>query len=96
MGTKNQFDLYILHKRYVGDTLCLGGEQVNKKWNERLRDYRIEQSYTQQEVANIVGVNRVTYSRWEYGEQLPTPMYRRRLARFIGVEVSELFKNVLK
>ena len=69
---------------------------MDKKWNERLRDHRIEQSYTQQEVANIVGVNRVTYSRWEYGEQLPTPMYRRRLARFMGVEVSELFKNVLK
>lgn len=39
--------------------------------SERLKQLRNEKKLTQQELANKVGVNRVTYTNWENGKREP-------------------------
>lgn len=41
------------------------------KFSERLKQLRTEKKMTQQTLANLVGVNRVTYTNWENGKREP-------------------------
>ena len=41
------------------------------KFADRLKELRKEKKLTQQELANKVGVNRVTYTNWENGKREP-------------------------
>jgi transcriptional regulator with XRE-family HTH domain len=58
----------------------------------RLAELRKRAALTQQEVAQQVGppVTAGQVSRWERGEQSPSPRYRRRLAEVFGVTVDQL------
>ncbi|MGX7245509.1 helix-turn-helix domain-containing protein [Enterococcus quebecensis] len=41
------------------------------KFSERLKQLRTEKKMTQQALADLVGVNRVTYTNWENGKREP-------------------------
>jgi len=41
------------------------------KFTDRLKEMRTQKKLTQQDLANIVGVNRVTYTNWENGKREP-------------------------
>lgn len=41
------------------------------KFSERLKQLRTKKKMTQQTLANLVGVNRVTYTNWENGKREP-------------------------
>lgn len=56
----------------------------------RLRDLRVRASLTQQDVAERVGVDTGTVSRWERGLIHPHAGQRRRLADALGVTVDDL------
>ncbi|MFI1194110.1 helix-turn-helix transcriptional regulator [Micromonospora sp. NPDC020750] len=58
----------------------------------RLRHLRESRSLTQREIADRLGaaVTEAHVSRWERGEVVPVPRYRRRLAEVFGVTVQEL------
>jgi DNA-binding XRE family transcriptional regulator len=46
--------------------------------------------YTQERLAEMLGVERTTVVRWEAGETCPQPWYRPKLAKALAVSVEEL------
>jgi transcriptional regulator with XRE-family HTH domain len=58
--------------------------------NVKLRNARIDNNWTQQDVADRVGVTPLTVGRWERGEVFPTAHYRQRLCEVFGISLEEL------
>lgn len=57
-----------------------------------LREYRFAHNeLTQQELANAVGVTRVTIHSVEAGKFVPSTLLALKLARYFGVSVDDLF-----
>lgn len=56
----------------------------------RLKELRKEKKLTQAELANLMGVNAKTISRWEKGEFEIKPAQAKMLADFFGVSVGYL------
>jgi DNA-binding XRE family transcriptional regulator len=48
-------------------------------WAQRVKDYRARNGITQQALAEDLGVDRTTISRWETARDEPALMYRRKL-----------------
>ena len=59
-----------------------------------LRDAREAAGLTQQGLADIVGVHRVTLANWELGEHHPTLPVAITLARALGTTVEDLFGDI--
>ncbi|WP_418153221.1 helix-turn-helix transcriptional regulator [Actinoalloteichus caeruleus] len=51
---------------------------------------RVIAGYTQERLAEVLGVDRSTIGRWERGEQLPQPGQRPGLAHKLGVTLDHL------
>jgi transcriptional regulator with XRE-family HTH domain len=49
------------------------------RWSNRIRDLRQRQGWTQQDLADRLGTDAVTVSRWERGVSQPRPSAQRRL-----------------
>ena len=49
--------------------------------DNEIKELRKRLNMTQQELANAVGVDRVTVARWEAGQKKPSNLARRQLAR---------------
>jgi transcriptional regulator with XRE-family HTH domain len=60
----------------------------------RLRDLRNKRDLTQEEVAQKIGVSRVTYTRWECGLVAPSVQDLIKLADFFNVSVDYLIGRV--
>ena len=58
--------------------------------NEKLRKERLERGWSQQYVADQLGIAVVTYNRWERGRQQPTAYYSLKLGTFFGKSAEEL------
>lgn len=58
----------------------------------RLRLWRIDQGYTQEEVADLAGISEAFLSRLERGERQIAPKTKVRVARRLGVRVADLFE----
>lgn len=52
---------------------------------QRLAQYRKAAGYSQERLAEVLGVERSTVMRWERGETTPQPWFRPRLARALGI-----------
>lgn len=59
-------------------------------FNERLRKKRIENGFTQQQIADDINVNRVTYTNWEKGKREPNFENLIKLASILGTTTSYL------
>jgi len=59
---------------------------------ERLRMLREQHKWTQEEVADKIGVNRVTYLKWETGENKPTRKIK-ELSELYGVSYDYILCN---
>jgi transcriptional regulator with XRE-family HTH domain len=46
--------------------------------------------YSQEGLAEAIGVDRSTIARWEYGQTNPLPVYRPRLAEALNVSLEDL------
>ncbi len=57
---------------------------------QTLRQLRQARGWTQQDVAEQVGVGRKQVYAWERGEHFPRPATRQRLAKVFGVGVGEI------
>lgn len=57
---------------------------------KELRDLLIQ---NQQELAELLGVEKGTISRWERGLQRPKPVHRRRMARLRNRQLARLTKK---
>ena len=60
---------------------------------ENLQRLRMENGYTQQQLAKLVCVDRSSVARWENGSRVPDLILLTRLARCLGVGPSELLKE---
>lgn len=58
--------------------------------NNRLRRARERRCWAQEDVANQVGTNPFTVSRWERGLTFPGPRFRQRLCEVFGASADEL------
>jgi transcriptional regulator with XRE-family HTH domain len=58
--------------------------------NVKLRNARIDNNWTQQDVADLVGVTPLTVGRWERGDAFPTAHYRQRLCDIFKMSLEEL------
>lgn len=56
----------------------------------RLAEVRREKGWTQTELAEASGINRVTIARYETGKQSPTLRLLEKLAEALGVSISDL------
>jgi putative transcriptional regulator len=66
--------------------------ETGLKLGNHLRQYRFaHDEITQQELANAVGVTRVTIHSVETGKFVPSTLLALKLAHFFGVGVDDLF-----
>ena len=60
-------------------------------FSERLKELRLEKDLSQKEVADLVHVNRVTYTKWERGKREPSFENLVKLADLLDVSLDWLF-----
>lgn len=65
----------------------------NKTFADNLRRLRLEKGYTQERLADRLGVTAQSVSRWECGTTLPDVMLLPALARLFGVTVDDLYRE---
>ena len=61
--------------------------------SENIRDRRIKKSYTQQQFAEKVGVDRSMIAQIERGSKIPNMMLGREIARVLECSMDELVKE---
>jgi len=55
-----------------------------------LRQFRREQEWTQERLANFLGVHPITVARWELGTRQMDPAMVARISRLTGIEAALL------
>lgn len=60
------------------------------EYNERIKQFRLQKSVTQQQLADEIGVSRQSVMRWENGFAVPSMYYAQKLAEYFGVTVTYL------
>lgn len=63
------------------------------KLNERLRELRIKNGYTQSQVAKILNIDRSTYAYYETGKTRPDVSSLLTLSRVFNISISELLAD---
>jgi transcriptional regulator with XRE-family HTH domain len=58
--------------------------------NPTLKTERKQRGWTQAELAQVLGVSTKTVVRWERGQSVPFPYYRRKLSSLFGKTDQEL------
>lgn len=66
---------------------------MTEHFSERLRSLRSRAGITQQQLANLMFVDRSTVARWETGYRIPDLMLVQRLADCLGVTVASLLED---
>ena len=56
---------------------------------EKLKELRGKK--TQKDVATAIGVEQSTYSLYERGKRIPSDTVKRRISKYYGISVQELF-----
>ncbi len=69
-------------------------EQFHVSLGQWLRELRMEHGYTQEYVAEMLGVSRQAVSKWENGSSEPSTAKLFALAQLYGLEVAELLENI--
>lgn len=57
---------------------------------ENLKNYRLANDFTQQQVADVLGIDRTAYANYELGHTSPSIENLCKLARIFGVSLNEL------
>lgn len=72
-------------------------EEIQRNFIINLRFLRKKQEYTQQEIADRLGINRTTYTKWETGASEPGLKNIERLSNLLDVDYNTLFqRRILK
>ena len=67
-----------------------------EKFHEKLKELRKEKGFTQQEVADLVHVNRVQYTNWESGKRQPSYERLSMLACIFDVSIDFLLSEYIE
>ena len=60
------------------------------RFSERLKYFRLQNGYSQEEFARLIGVNRSNISRYENGETVPDMFKGVKIATLMGTTCEEL------
>lgn len=71
-------------------------EKINIKFGYRLRQLREDNGFQQYEFATYCGVSEAYYGRLERGEYSPTLKMLEKISRALGINISELVKDIDK
>ncbi len=68
---------------------------MNTVFSNNLKKFRLQKNYTQEQVADILGVSSHTVSRWECGTTLPDVLLLPEIARLYEVTTDDFYKEKL-
>lgn len=68
----------------------------SKKIAEKLKELRLAHNYTQSEVAMAGEIRQQTYSAYESGKRMPSPIPFYKIASFYGLSTDDLLKLCLE
>ena len=68
-------------------------EELRRRLRENLRKFRGEEGYSQEEVAQLLGVSRPTYTYYETGKTSPDPVTLGKIARICGAPIEFFFEE---
>ncbi len=66
---------------------------MNTVFSNNLKKFRLQKNYTQEQVADILGVSSHTVSRWECGTTLPDVLLLPEIARLYEVTTDDFYKK---
>ena len=66
-------------------------EELRRRLRENLRKFRGEEGYSQEEVAQLLGVSRPTYTYYETGKSTPSAADLARLAGLYAIRMEDFF-----
>lgn len=69
------------------------GDQNNASLAVWLRELRLRSGYSQKNVADLLNVNRSTYTYYETGKTTPDPVTLNRIAKIFGVPLAVFFSE---
>lgn len=64
---------------------------IKQQLGKRIQEFRKAKSYTQEGLAELIGIDTVSLSKIETGRNYPSPENLAKLAKALNVEVYELF-----
>lgn len=67
-----------------------------KRIAEKLKELRLSHGYTQVEVAVAANIKQQTYSAYEAGKRVPSPIPLYKIANFYGIPVDDFLKLCLE
>lgn len=59
-----------------------------------IKQLRIQNNMTQQELADKLGIDQSAIARWESGENFPKPVYLMQLAELFNVSISAFYHGL--
>lgn len=65
---------------------------IKKVFGKRLRELRLSRGFTQEKMAENIGIQPENYSRLENGLSFPKPENLARISEILHVEIAELFQ----
>ena len=71
-------------------------EKINIRFGYRLRELRENNGFQQYEFAFYCGISEAYYGRLERGEYSPTLKVLEKIARTLGISISELVNGIDK
>ncbi len=63
---------------------------VDKTFGKNIAEYRKQCGFTQQQVADMLSLNRTTYTKYETGASEPSIEIMRKIASIFGVDINTL------
>ena len=71
-------------------------ENLNLELGNRLREKRLELGYSQEELAEVIGIHRTYIGTIERGEKTVTITTLNKICKALNVTMSEFLKNIDK
>jgi len=59
-------------------------------WPRVTKSFRVAQGYTQKRLAELIGADATSVSRWERGRDLPSPLFQERLTELIRIASNDV------
>lgn len=102
----NEYDLFVLYKdgrKYIIDTFnnsfsgfypaghILSDEEWEMSFRKRLRQRLSRSRITQEELADRLGVSRITINRYINGQTIPSALMLKKISLVLGCDINEFF-----
>ena len=83
--------MFKLHlKSHRNSTMSTDNLKYNEKFSDRLRAARLCHGFSQEELADKLGVSNGAVGNWETGPTIPRPQMLRKIEELLGVKIEQL------